>query len=146
MPSSTTPFGIADARLPGFCGQRLSSEDWDVLVEIVQSCGLSRWLLASTICENLGWLRPNGNPKTRECFEFLDELAKLGVIKLPDVEARKPQARVRIEHTDAGHERQIRECTLGDVAPVTLELVKDSTQHTAGRDLSRTNRRCRSPR
>ena len=84
MPSSTNPFGIADARLPSFCGQRLSREDWDVLVEIVDSCGLSRWLLASTICENLDWLRPNGNPKTRECFEFLDEFAGLEVIKLPE--------------------------------------------------------------
>lgn len=135
MPSSTNPFGIADARLPGFCGQRLSREDWDVLVEIVDSCGLSRWLLASTICENLDWLRPNGNPKTRECFEFLGELAKLEVIKLPDVEPRKPQARVRIEHTDAGQERQIREGTLGEVAPVTLELVKDSPQRTVWREL-----------
>lgn len=53
MPGSTNPFGLADARLPGFCGQRLSREDRDVLVEIVECCGLSRWLLASTICENL---------------------------------------------------------------------------------------------
>ena len=27
---------------------------------------------ASTICESLGWVRANGNLKSRECYEYLD--------------------------------------------------------------------------
>ena len=80
MPEPANPFGIADARLPAFCGRRLSRDDWEVVREIIDTCGLSRWQLAMTICECLGWLRPNGNPKTRECFEWLGVVAELGVL------------------------------------------------------------------
>ena len=80
MPEPANPFGIADARLPAFCGRRLSRDDWEVIREIIDTCGLSRWQLAMTICECLGWVRPNGNPKTRECFEWLGVVAELGVL------------------------------------------------------------------
>jgi hypothetical protein len=135
MPEPANPFGIADARLPAFCGHRLSRDDWDVIREIIATCGLTRWLLAMTICECLGWLRPNGNPKTRECFEWLGVVAELGVLRIPAVQARKPQVRTPIEHTDVGRERPVREGTLGDVRPVEIELVKTSSQRAVWREL-----------
>lgn len=135
MPEPANPFGIADARLPAFCGRRLSRDDWDVIREIIDTCGLSRWQLAMTICECLGWLRPNGNPKTRECFEWLGVVAELGVLAIPAVQARKPQVRTLIEHTDVGRERPVREGTLGDVRPVEIELVKTSSQRAVWREL-----------
>lgn len=135
MPEAANPFGIADARLPAFCGHRLSRDDWDVIREIIDTCGLSRWQLAMTICECLGWLRPNGNPKTRECFEWLGVVAELGVLAIPAVQARKPQVRTPIEHTDVGRERPVREGTLGDVRPVEIELVKTSSQRAVWREL-----------
>lgn len=135
MPEPANPFRIADARLPAFCGCRLSRDDWEIIREIIDTCGLSRWQLAMTICECLGWLRPNGNPKTRECFEWLGVVAELGVLAIPAVQARKPQVRTPIEHTDVGRERPVREGTLGDVRPVEIELVKTASQRAVWREL-----------
>jgi hypothetical protein len=135
MPERANPFGIADARLPAFCGRRLSRDDWDVIREIIDTCGLSRWQLAMTICECLGWVRANGNPKTRECFEWLGVVAELGVLAIPVVQARKPQVRKRIEHTDVGRERPVREGTLRDVRPVEIELVRTASQRAVWREL-----------
>lgn len=135
LPEPANPFGIADARLPAFCGHRLSRDDWDVIREIVDTCGLSRWQLAMTICECLGWLRPNGNPKTRECFEWLGAVAELGVLPIPAVQARKPQVRTPVEQSDAGRERPERRGTLRDVRPVAIELVRAPDERAVWREL-----------
>lgn len=68
---------------PTFCGTPVSEEEWSVLLEIIDSCGLSRHELASTICEVLGWVRPNGRLKARECYEYLEFLEARGLVKLP---------------------------------------------------------------
>ena len=135
LPEPANPFGIADARLPAFCGHRLSRDDWDVIREIVDTCGLSRWQLAMTICECLGWLRPNGNPKTRECFEWLGAVAELGVLPIPAVQARKPQVRTPVEQSDAGRERPERRGTIRDVRPVAIELVRAPDERAVWREL-----------
>ena len=50
---------------PSFCGKGVTDEEWNILHEVIDSCGLSRHELASTICESLGWVRANGNLKSR---------------------------------------------------------------------------------
>lgn len=135
MSTTTNPFGIADARLPAFCGHRLSTQDWETLREIVDSCGLTRWELAATICEALDWTRPNGNLKTRECFEFLDTLDQLGVMRLPAVQSHRPRGRTRVGLTAAGEERPVREGQVSEVAPVALGLVGDAEQRALWREL-----------
>ena len=39
---------------PSFCGKGVTDEEWNILHEVIDSCGLSRHELASTICESLG--------------------------------------------------------------------------------------------
>jgi len=73
---------------PRFCGRPVGDDDWSVLLEIIDSCGLSRHELASTICEALRWVRPNGRLKSRECYEYLELLEARGLVKLP---ARREQ-------------------------------------------------------
>ena len=55
--------------LPAFCGTAVSADEWKIVRKIVDTCGVSRTELASTICEALGWVRSNGRLKTRECYE-----------------------------------------------------------------------------
>ena len=68
---------------PSFCGKGVTDEEWNILHAVIDSCGLSRHELASTICESLGWVRANGNLKSRECYEYLDLLEARGLVELP---------------------------------------------------------------
>lgn len=43
MLEPTYPFGIADARLQGDGGRRPCRADWKDILEVVDTCGLSRW-------------------------------------------------------------------------------------------------------
>ncbi len=71
------------AKRPTFCGTTVTAEEWSVLTEIIATCGLSRHELARTICEGLGWVRRNGNLKTRECYEYLEVVEAKGLVTLP---------------------------------------------------------------
>jgi len=120
---------------PGFCGKAVTDEEWSVLREIIDSCGLSRHELARTICEGLGWVRPNGGLKARECYEYLEVLEARGLVKLPPRREQRPRGRTSIVYTEAGRERPRREGELSDVAPVTLGLVANAEDRALWREL-----------
>jgi len=57
---------------------------------------LSQRELASTICELIGWVTPNGKPKRVQCSEFLRKLEAEGYIKLPALKVKNTrQERVK---------------------------------------------------
>src|SRR5213594_3044812 len=114
MSAATQTPGEA-AKRPTFCGTPVGDEDWRVLCEIIDSCGLSRHELASTICEVLGWVRRNGRLKTRECYEYLDLLEAKGLVNLPPRREQRPRGPTSIHHTEAGRARPPREGALSDV-------------------------------
>ncbi|MGH9463356.1 MAG: Druantia anti-phage system protein DruA [Vicinamibacteria bacterium] len=120
---------------PSFCGTPVTDDEWSVLVEIIDSCGLSRHELARTICEALGWVRPNGRLKTRECYEYLEVLEAKGMVKLPCRREQRPRGPTSINYTEAGRERPRREGKLADVAPVTLGLVANAEERALWREL-----------
>lgn len=120
---------------PRFCGRPVSDDEWSVLVEIIDSCGLSRHELASTICEGLDWTRPNGRLKTRECYEYLNVVEAKGMLKLPAQRGVRRRGPTSIVHTEAGQERPQRESDLSDVAPVTLGLVSNGEDRALWREL-----------
>lgn len=132
--ASSNPFGIADARLPAFCGRRLTHDEWTIIREIVDSCGLSRTELAATICEALDFTRPNGGLKVRECFDFLLSLEPLSILELPAVESRRPQQRAVAPAPDPQHEAPL-EARLADVSPVSIELVSTPEQRVLFRSV-----------
>jgi len=70
---------------PFWIGDRLFTQaDVDLIRDTAERFArLSRSELASTICENLPWKAPNGQPRTSACLPLLDELAAAGVIRLP---------------------------------------------------------------
>jgi hypothetical protein len=106
-----------------------------VLCEIVDSCGLSRSELARTICEAVGWVRPNGRLKTRECYEYLDVLQERGILKVPPRHVQRPRGRTSIRYTEAGRERPQRKGQLADVSPVELGLVTSTEDRALWREL-----------
>ncbi len=120
---------------PAFCGSAVSDEDWGVLVEIVDSCRLSRHELARTICEGLGWVRANGRLKARECYEYLELLEAKGLLKLPPRREQRPRGPTSIVFTDAGREQPRLKGDLEDVAPVTLGLVANAGDRALWREL-----------
>lgn len=120
---------------PPFCGTPVSREEWDVLLEILDSCGLSRHELASTICEGLGWVRPNGGLKTRECYLYLNLLDSRGLIRLPPQSDQRRRGPTSISYSEAGEERARREGTLSDVAPMRLGLVSTAQERALWREL-----------
>jgi hypothetical protein len=66
-----------------------------LIKDVVEECsGLSRTELAHTVCELLGWRRPNGRLKGRECREFLENLEAVGIFDLPERRARRPRGSV----------------------------------------------------
>jgi hypothetical protein len=113
----------------------VDDDAWQVLLEIVGSCGLSRHELARTVCECVGWVRPNGRLKTRECYEYLELLDARGLLSLPPRREQRPRGRTSIVFTEAGGEQPRRECELSDVAPVTLGLVANAEDRALWREL-----------
>lgn len=120
---------------PTFCGKPVSDDEWSVLREIIDSCGLSRHELARTICEGLGWVRPNGRLKARECYEYLEVLESKGLVRLPARRQQRPRGPTSIVYTEAGREQPRREGELSDVAPVTLGLVANGEDRAFWREL-----------
>jgi hypothetical protein len=125
----------AATRRPTFCGTPVTEDEWSVLIEIIDSCVLSRHELAGTICEALGWVRPNGQVKRRECYEYLDLLEGKGLVKLPARRGQRRRGRTRIPLTEAGREGRRREGSLADVAPVSLGLVANGEERALWREL-----------
>jgi hypothetical protein len=121
---------------PAFCGSAVGDEDWRVLVGIVgRFCKLSRHELARTICEGLGWVRPNGHLKARECYEYLGLLETKGLLELPPRHDQRPRGPTSIVFTDAGREQPRLEGSLSDVAPVRLGLVANGGDRALWREL-----------
>jgi hypothetical protein len=121
---------------PNFCGKPVSDDEWSLIAEIVDSCGVSRYELARTICEALEWVRPNGRLKARECYEYLGVAEERGLLKLPERRETRPRGRrTSIVFTEAGQEGEPREGELGDVAPVSLGLVTEAADRALWREL-----------
>lgn len=69
-----------------YSGRRFSEEDISLIKTTTQTYPrLSQVEMASTICELIGWVTPNGEPKKRQCVEYLRKLEQEGLINLPAV-------------------------------------------------------------
>ena len=120
-----------------FCGQDVSEDELAIIREVVADCqGLSRRELAATVCEVVGWLRPSGSPKTRECWELLEGLDAAGMLVLPGKQhGGRSEAGIPIpatEHGDPGHPL---EGAVHDLAPILLERVTEKGQRRLWREL-----------
>ena len=73
-----------------YAGRKFSAEDMALIITTTQAYPrLSQREMASTVCELIGWVTPDGKPKNRRCIEYLRQLEEEGLIKLPAVRMRK---------------------------------------------------------
>jgi hypothetical protein len=120
-----------------FSGRKFSPRELNLIREVVTSCsGLSRKELAQTVCELLGWKRPTGTLKARECWEFLDKLEAAGLLTLPEKQRRRPiGSRTRVPVTARGDYGRELSGEVGDFAPIELEAVETADQRLLFREL-----------
>lgn len=112
------------------CGREITGQQ---LAEIRETTELfhrlSRWELAQSICEHLGWMTATGTCKVHACLKLLDKLETEGFIRLP---AKRKWRRRKIteplpqtERTNPANEISGK---LTDIGPVHLEVVLDKEQ------------------
>ncbi len=109
-----------------FCGQVVSQDQLDEIVEIVDTFSkLSRFELANTICELFSWKRPTGKLKTVECRQFLERLDARGIIRLPLTrkQHRKPP-KAAVPRTAQADTQAPISAKLSELAPISLARVK----------------------
>jgi len=118
-----------------FCGVAVSERQLGFIQGTVRRYRrLSRTELAATVCELLGWLRPNGKPKTVECRQFLQQLADRQLLELPEVQAGRPKGSTT--HIEASTVTPTPvEGSLGQVGPIRVERVSSTEARAQWRSL-----------
>ncbi|UCH91191.1 MAG: DUF4338 domain-containing protein [Nitrospirota bacterium] len=115
------------------CGREITSRELTELQETVELLrGLSRWELAQTICEHLGWVTATGANKVHACLKLFDKLEAQGVIRLPVKRRWRPRktASRTLARRDKTNPQNEISGTLTDIDPVHLELVLDKEQNS----------------
>ena len=122
---------------PRFCGHEVSRHELGLIQQVVREYPrLSRMELAATVCELLGWERPNGSPKTREGIEFLESLAAAGELDLPEKRWGRPAGlKTRVPITDQGEPGRALRGSVREISPVTIERVQSKDQRLLWREL-----------
>ena len=122
---------------PSFAGRGFARAELQLIREVVQSCaGLSRMELAHTVCELVGWTRPSGSLKARECREFLERLDATGQLGLPAKRARRPRgSRTAVPHTARGEPGPALRGSVREVEPITLSPVRSLEDRQLFREL-----------
>jgi len=119
-----------------FCSERVSVQQLDLIRDITRRYNsLSRTELAATVCELLGWVRQNGNPKSVECRAYLEKLEQQQQITLP------PQRKKRAKRTPVAI-RLVKpakpvpvQAALEQLQPITLIRVSTPDQRHQWRSL-----------
>src|SRR5881409_2235119 len=113
-----------------FSGREFGVQDLTLIRQVVDGCsGLSRMELAHTICDLLGWKRPNGSLKGRECREFLERLESRGIVGLPEKRRRRPKgSRTSVPHTVRGDPARTLIGTVREFDPIVVDQVRDRAQ------------------
>ena len=120
-----------------FCGQPVTAKQLKLITDcVVRYPGLSREELANTLCEWLGWRRPNGRLKARECRGFLQQLHQRSVIDLPTLRAGRPQnSRTMIPNTTQGDADEPLQVSLSEIQPIRIRRVELPAEHQLWREL-----------
>jgi hypothetical protein len=123
------PITIGDGL--SFCGRALSEEELALVRQITREyANLALTELAATVCELLGWQRPNGGLKTRECYLFLRELHKRGWLPwLPAPQPRRRRVRVLESVTESIAAPVVLSGPLQTYWPVRLQLLENAADH-----------------
>lgn len=120
-----------------FSGKVFTPQELALIREVVETCaGVSRKELADTISELLGWRRPGGSLKGRECREFLERLEAAGVLVLPEKQQTRPVGSVTtVPRTARGEPGPSLTGSVEAYAPVVLQMVQQPNERLLFREL-----------
>lgn len=120
-----------------YSGREFGPEELELIREVVESCsGVSRTELANTVCELVGWRRPNGRLKGQECREFLEHLESSGFLVLPRRQKRRPfGSRTHIPVTRRGEAGRVLSGSVEAFVPVVVEPVGSQEARLLYREL-----------
>ena len=120
-----------------FAGRDLDAEDLALIREVVETCaGLSRTELAKTVCELLGWRRPNGSLIALECREYLESLEECGFVRLPPLLRRRPKgSTTRIPKTARGEPGEALVGSVEEFGSLRIEEVRSPADSELFREL-----------
>lgn len=120
-----------------FTGQEIGPVELATIREVVELCsGVTRMELANTVCELLGWSRPGGGLKGRECRELLERLEAEGILVLPEKRKGRPVgSRTRVPVTEQGDCGRALVGSVGEFGAVVLEPVRASEERLLFREL-----------
>jgi hypothetical protein len=74
-----------------FSGRIITDDDMEIIRWTRDTYpNLSRYELAGTVCEFIGWVTPSGGAKVPQCIDFFARMEAEGKLDLPALKARKP--------------------------------------------------------
>lgn len=129
---------MATEEIPtSFAGQEVAAPELELIREVIDTCGgISRTELARTVCELLGWRRPNGSLKALECREYLERLESCGHLELPPKRRRRPVgSTTRIPRTSRGEPGEALVGSAEELGVITLEQARDAEARRWFREL-----------
>lgn len=106
------------------CGREL--KEWelgDIVTTVEMFPQLSRWELAQTLCEHLGWVSATGGYKVEACRKLLEKLEVRGLVKLPGKRAMGKAKQEGVVWTDRTAAQGEVVGTVGDLGEAGLEVV-----------------------
>lgn len=108
------------------CGRKISEQEIEQIKETVELCWrLSRYELAQTIAENLGWYTASGSLKVDACAKLLENLKTEGVLQLPEKRGVSKPSKRSIPITARSAPGADIDCKLKQLDFVKLQVVSD---------------------
>ena len=128
QPNKTLPFI--------FNGRRFLSTEIELIRDVVSDFpSLCLTEIARTVCELLEWKRPNGRLKNHECRLLLEKLSAAGLVNLPAVRESGPRGPRIVVPTENGAEQEPVTGSAGELAPLTLTVVRSGPESTLWNEL-----------
>jgi hypothetical protein len=108
------------------CGRKVIDTEIEQIRETVDLCWrLSRYELAQTIAENLGWYTASGSLKVDACSKLLEKLQAEGVLQLPAKRVLSKPNKRSIPITERTAPVADIDCKLKQLEYVTLQVVSE---------------------
>lgn len=119
-----------------FCGRTFLPAELHLIREVTSAFhALSLTEISRTVCELLEWKRPNGRLKNHECRLLLEKLSAAGLVNLPPLRQCGPRGPRVVISTDNGAAQEPLSCSVGQLSPLTLTAVRNSSESTLWNEL-----------
>jgi len=118
-----------------YCGRTFTAQEVELMRAVAQDyAGLGVTEIARTVCELLGWKRPNGGLKNHECRQLLERLQTGGILTLPALRHLGGKGPRRVDISQQRLEPEPVECLARECEPLELALVEGEAESRLWRE------------